>query len=90
MNRLERIKSILTEKLHPAHLEVRDDSVKHAGHAGARAGGETHYEVIIEAECFRGVSKIQRHQMIYKLLTEEFNTGLHALTIKAQAIEEAD
>lgn len=84
-NRLERIKSILTENLRPSHLEVRDDSHKHAGHAGARDEGETHYEVIIEAEAFRGLTQIQRHQMIYKLVAEEFKTGLHALGIRAGA-----
>jgi len=88
MNRAERITSILTQALQPIHLEVRDDSHKHAGHAGARAGGETHYEVIIEAECFRGLSQMQRHQMIYKLLADEFKTGLHALAIKARTAGE--
>jgi len=87
MNRLERIRSILTENLNPAHLEVRDNSHEHAGHAGARPAGETHYEVVVIAECFRGLSKVQRHQMIYKFLAEEFKTGLHALSIDAKADE---
>jgi len=87
MNRLERIRLILAENLNPAHLEVRDNSHEHAGHAGAHPGGETHYEVVVIAECFRGLSKVQRHQMIYKLLAGEFKTGLHALSIDAKADE---
>jgi len=87
-NRAERITSILTQALQPIHLEVRDNSHSHAGHAGASPGGETHYEVVIEAECFHGLTRIQRHQMIYKLLAEEFKTGLHALSIEARSTGE--
>ena len=85
MNRAQRITGILTQELHPTRLELRDDSHKHAGHSGAREGFETHFDLIIEAECFRGLNKIQRHQMIYTPLAEEFKTGLHALAIKAEA-----
>ncbi|MGH2668932.1 MAG: BolA/IbaG family iron-sulfur metabolism protein, partial [bacterium] len=41
----ERIEAILKQRLRPAHLEIRDDSARHEGHAGAAAGGG-HYEVI--------------------------------------------
>ena len=85
MQRLERITSILEEATKPNHLEVRDDSHKHAGHSGAREGGETHYTLVIESELFRGMSKVQTHQHIYRLLDEEFKTGLHALSIQASA-----
>ena len=84
-NRLERIKDILTKNLLPGHLEVRDTSYLHMGHAGAQPGGETHYEVIIEAECFREMTKVRRHQAIYRLLADEFKTGLHALAIETRA-----
>lgn len=83
MNRAERIKAILTEQLQPIHLELRDDSAKHAGHAGAQPGGETHYALVIRSDTFAGLSKVQRHQMIYTLLDTEFKTGLHALSIEA-------
>jgi len=85
MNRKECIETILTEHFRPIYLEVRDDSHSHAGHSGARTGGETHYEVVIKAEYFKGMSKIQRHQAIYAALADEFKTGLHALAIRADA-----
>ncbi len=85
MNRHERITAILTQGLAPSHLELRDDSHKHAGHAGAQPGGQTHYMLSVESGAFSGVGKIQRHQMIYKLLADELNSGLHALSIKAFA-----
>jgi len=81
MNRADRITSILTGALEPSHLELRDESAKHAGHSGARVEGETHYFLSIKSEAFRGKSKVACHQMIYGLLGEEFKAGLHALSI---------
>ena len=85
MNRRERILAIITRELSPSQLSLADDSAKHAGHAGAAPAGETHYTLQVEAACFSGMSKVKRHQMIYGLLAEEFNTGLHALAIEANA-----
>ena len=88
MNRAERITSILTQAFSPRQLELRDDSHKHAGHAAARPQGETHYHVKIVAEPFSCLSKVKRHQAIYALLSEEFNSGLHALSIDARGPED--
>ncbi|MDE3059392.1 MAG: BolA family transcriptional regulator [Pseudomonadota bacterium] len=85
MNRSERIRFILTENLHPGHLEVRDESHKHIGHPGARPGGETHYEIIIKSRGFNGMSRVERHQAVYKLLADELKTGLHAVRIQADS-----
>ena len=38
------------EKLEPALLEIIDESHLHAGHAGARDGGESHFRVNIVSE----------------------------------------
>ena len=85
MTRAERIEHILTEHLQPIHLELRDVSYKHAGHAGARPEGQTHYELVIRSPHFTGMSRVQCHQAVMKLLDEEFRSGLHALSIDARA-----
>jgi len=85
MNRKNRIISILTGALKPTHLEVLDDSAKHAGHAGAKPDGETHYTVIVTSEVFQGKSKVACHRMVYALLADELKSGLHALAIEAKA-----
>ncbi len=82
MNRKQRIQDILTRELSPHHLEIIDDSSKHAGHAGARPEGETHYTLVIGSAAFTGKTKVQAHQMIYGLLKPELDSGLHALAIK--------
>jgi BolA protein len=80
-----RIRCILSQAFAPIALEVVDDSARHAGHAGAAPGGETHFNVRIISKAFEGMSRVARQRAINKALAEEFETGLHALSIKADA-----
>lgn len=84
-DRLSRIRDLLTEAFDPVLLEISDDSAKHAGHAGAAPGGETHYTVEITSEAFEGLSRVQIQRTVMMVLQKEFDTGLHALSLKAKA-----
>lgn len=84
-DRRTRIEEALTEAFAPVSLKVTDDSAKHAGHAGASPEGETHYSVEIVAEAFDGLSRVQVQRTIMMVLQKEFDTGLHALALKASA-----
>ncbi len=86
-DRQTRIEDILTAAFEPVSLAVIDDSHKHEGHAGAAPGGETHYSVEIVAEAFAGLSRVQVQRAIMMVLQKEFDTGLHALALKARAPE---
>ena len=79
-SRAARIRALLTT-LGPTHLDVTDDSAKHAGHAGARAGGQTHYTVTIISPRFEGLNRVARHRLVNDALQPEFGTGLHALSL---------
>lgn len=89
-----RVVDVLSEKLTaafaPLSLRVVDESHQHAGHAGHRPGGETHYRVYIVSEAFRGKSRIERHRMINQTLAQELAAGVHALAIHASAPAEND
>ena len=82
MSRLERMSSILTQELTPTHLEIMDQSEAHKGHRGTHNNGESHYEISIKSPMFENKSRVECHRMINKLLKEEFDSGLHALSIK--------
>jgi BolA protein len=75
----------LTKAFVPQSVDVADESHQHAGHAGHRPGGETHFRVTIVAEAFRGKSRIERHRMINAILADELAGGVHALAIHASA-----
>jgi BolA protein len=85
MNTHERIVDTLTTTFSPERIEVIDESHLHAGHAGSRPGGETHYRVHIVSDAFRGKSRIERHRMINTALSAELAGGVHALAIHASA-----
>jgi BolA family transcriptional regulator, general stress-responsive regulator len=86
---LDAIQDKLTTAFQPTRLEIEDDSARHHGHAGARPGGESHFNVTIEAAAFAGVGKVQRQRMVYRALAEELAGPLHALSVRALAPGEA-
>ena len=79
------IRDKLTAAFQPERLEVIDDSARHAGHAGAREGGESHFNVVIVAEAFKGQGRVQRQRAVYTALSEELAGPVHALSVKAFA-----
>jgi BolA family transcriptional regulator, general stress-responsive regulator len=81
-SRIARIEQALAV-LQPVQLELRDDSAKHAGHAGAR-DGRGHFAVRIVSARFEGLSSIKRHQAIYAALADLMQTDIHALAIEAR------
>lgn len=86
----EAIRSKLAEGLAPERLTVEDESAKHAGHAGWRPGGETHFRVEITSAAFRGQARVARQRLVYDLLKDEFAAGLHALSLSTRTPEESN
>ncbi len=84
-----RTADIITEKLtsafSPQSLNVVDELHLHAGHAGSREGGQTHYRVYIVSNAFQGKSRVDRHRMINTALAAELAGSVHALAIHAAA-----
>ena len=70
MSTRDRITEKLTAAFAPQRLDVVDESHQHAGHAGSRPGGETHFRVYIVSEAFQGKSRIERHRMVNATLSQ--------------------
>ena len=86
-DRIKMITQRLESSLQPVQLEIEDQSALHAGHAGARSGGG-HFAVKIVSTQFAGKSKIERHRMVYKALSDAMQTDIHALSIQSLTPEE--
>ena len=69
----------------PERLEVIDDSSRHAGHSGAREGGESHFTVKITASAFTGIGRLARQRQVYAALADELAGPVHALSVQASA-----
>lgn len=89
MSVADSIRDKLTASFSPAHLELVDESALHAGHAGARPEGESHFRLMIVAEQFNGRGRLERQRMIYHALGDLMSTDIHALSIKALTPDEA-
>ena len=76
--------------LAPLKLDLEDESAKHAGHAGAAPGGNTHWKLTIVSDAFTGTNTVTRHRMIYQALGELMQSPIHALSITARAPGETD
>jgi len=84
----DRIQTKLTDGLQPLRLEITDDSHLHAGHAGAREGGESHFTVEVVSAAFEGMGRVARQRLIYGLLKDEMAGPVHALALRTIAPSE--
>ncbi len=75
--------------LEPIAIELRDDSASHAGHAGAASGGG-HFELRLVSAQFAGLSKIERHRLVYHLLGDLMQREIHALAMNLLAPDEVE
>ena len=82
--RVEAIRAALSRAFAPSLLEVRDDSHRHVGHAGAR-DGRGHFHVTIASAAFAALSPIARHRAVYAALGSLMQSDIHALSIDARA-----
>ena len=81
MSMTDTIQQKLTAAFSPIALEVTDDSARHAGHAGHRPGGESHFTVRIVSATFAGLSRLERQRRVYAVLADEMKSQIHALAL---------
>ena len=85
-DRRERIERKLRERLDAVHVEVVDESHKHAGHAGA-ASGAGHFRALVVSPRFEGLSRLAAQREVYAALGEEMGPEIHALSIRTATPE---
>jgi BolA protein len=83
----------LTAAFAPQVLEVRDESARHAGHAGATredgSHGETHFHVRLVSAAFEGLSRVERQRRNHAVLEQELKATVHALSLALLTPSEA-
>lgn len=83
----DKIRQLLEAEFQPEHLQIEDESWKHAGHAGVKEHGGGHFVVHITSKQFAGKNRPQCHRLIYDALKPLFPAAIHALSIHARAPE---
>lgn len=77
----------MTTDLDAIHVEVEDESWKHAGHAGAVAGGG-HFTLVVVSPKFEGLNPLDRRRLVFNVLQSEMQGEIHALTVRAMSPSE--
>ncbi|SFE64257.1 transcriptional regulator, BolA protein family [Sulfitobacter brevis] len=81
MSKTSEIEAALNDAFAPSELEVVDDSESHRGHGGFQEGGESHYNVRIRSEAFKGMSRLARHRAVHAALGQDLIGRIHALAL---------
>ena len=66
----------IQEAFQPTLLQVDNESHMHSG-----PRTDSHFKLVVVAEHFQGMSKVKRHQQLYKLLHTELQGPVHALAL---------
>lgn len=75
----------------PLHFEILNDSRNHVNHLGQHDGldHESHFKIVVVAEAFSGMSRVERQRWVYDLLKTEMSTGaLHSISMRLLSPEE--
>ena len=83
MNLEEQITSKIQKAFEPEHLEFLNESHLHEGIAT-----DSHFNLLLVSQHFKNLKKVQRHQAVYKLLSEELAGPVHALALHLYSPEE--
>jgi BolA protein len=81
ISKTDEITTALSGAFAPSELQVVDDSESHRGHAGFQEGGETHYNVRIRSDAFKGLSRVARHRAVHGALGPDLIGRIHALAL---------
>ena len=76
------IKKKLIENLGLKNVDVLNNSHLHKNHISSPKSGNSHFKIIIYDKDFHNLSRVQFHQKIYKCLSEELDSFIHALEIE--------
>ena len=86
-DRRSQIEQRLRAELAASHVDVADESLLHAGHAGAASGGG-HFRATIVSQRFAGLSRVARQRLVYGALAAEMKRDIHALSLRTFTPEE--
>jgi len=80
----EQIETKLASGLAPKVCNVENESHMH----NVPSGSESHFKLTVVSDEFNGKTLVARHKLIYQLLADELNNGVHALALHTYTDDE--
>lgn len=81
MDTVKDLTELLEAGLEATHVDIVDESHRHAGHAGARSGGG-HYQALLVSEKFADSNIVARQRLVYSILGQRMGTSIHAFSMQ--------
>ena len=86
MNIQSKIAHLIKDGINIIHLDIIDDSHKHAHHKKDTRGG--HFKLLVVSEDFLNKNLLERHRLIYSILDSMMKIDIHALSMKTLTQDE--
>jgi len=80
-DRAQLIQQRLTTELGAIHVELLDDSARHADHLGLQGGGG-HFRVLVVSPPFDNLSRVAAQRLVYQALGDLMTSDIHALEMQ--------
>ncbi|PIE25301.1 MAG: transcriptional regulator [Neptuniibacter caesariensis] len=74
------IENLIRERLQEG-LTIEDLVIENESHMHSGPANDSHFKLTVVTNDFAGKRLIQRHQMIYGLLSDQMNNPIHALSM---------
>ncbi len=84
----QQLEHALTRAFQPIHLEIRNDSHKHASHREAPNTGDSHFHITLVSQKFESMSRVHRHRLVYESIADLIEGPIHALAIQTMTPDE--
>jgi BolA protein len=84
----DELRQRLEANLRPTHLELHNDSARHAAHVAVGKHGGAHFQIVVVSPIFTNESLVNRHRMVYGAVGDLMDSRIHALSMKTLAPEE--
>ena len=83
MNLDDKIKSRLNNAMDIDYLSINNDTNRHINHKNYDGGA--HFKLEIVSSSFEGLSLLDQHKLVYKVLNDMIKKEIHALALKTIA-----
>ena len=82
----KQIQEKIIKRLKPLALDLVNESYKHS----VPEGSESHFKLMVVSLDFENLTRVQRQQLVYDILSEEMRGGVHALAQRTYTPSEWD
>jgi stress-induced morphogen len=67
-----------------AEVKARIEAAIPGAQANVQSADDVHFEAVVRAAAFEGLSRVRQHQLVYGAFEGELGGSIHALALKTE------